>query len=166
MSEGSFEATVSGRRESANGIFITLQVNPADLTTDLAMLRVGSALMVGWSQVLDTAVHKIEPVPMSTGEMIALIDNKPKARTLFKDLKLSQQAGIRSGDATFAMHLMDEYPVTAAKYHEAADVVRELCSVKSRAELDTNDDAAEAWKVIEFGYQNWLTDKKYKDSYR
>lgn len=162
MADGHFECKVSGRRESASGIFITLQLQPDDHTPELAMLRVGSALMIGWSEVVDTTVHNIEATPERS--KAAVLEHKP--RRPFNELKLSARAGIRCGDEQFSLFLMDVFPETAAKYTDPADVVRQLCGVTSRAELDTNFNAATEWRHIEDKYQDWLVTKKYKDSAR
>lgn len=69
MSEGNFECKVHNRRESKDGVYITLSINPADLTPDLAMLRVGSALVIGWAEVVDTAIHHMELVLEGANEL-------------------------------------------------------------------------------------------------
>lgn len=63
MADGSFEARLSAKRESKRGIFITLEVQPDDLTEALSMLRVGSDLMIGWSEVINSEVEEIEIEP-------------------------------------------------------------------------------------------------------
>lgn len=174
MTDGHFECKVSGRRESANGIFLTLQVQPDDYSADLAMLRVGSALMVGWSEVVDSTVHPIGPIGSPSQKAAQADLNKAhgamvetlKPRTPFHELKLSQQCGIRCGDAQFAMFLVDEYPIASSGSSDPATVVRALCGVTSRADLDGSRRGREQWEKIESRYQQWLTDMRYKDSYR
>ena len=60
MAEGAFESRVSAKRETKSGIFITLEVQPSDYSEALSMLRVGSAVQIGWAEIVDTTVHKIE----------------------------------------------------------------------------------------------------------
>ena len=38
---------------------------------------------------------------------------------------------------------------------EAASIVRDLCGVGSRAELDTSQDAAMAWRKLKAEYEGW-----------
>lgn len=170
MADGHFEAKVSGRRESTSGIFLTLQIQPDDHTPELAMLRVGSALMIGWSEVVDTTVHKLD-TSMPVSEAIALIDNKlQKERRAFKDLSLSQQAGIRCADKQFQQFIVERYSGADAYTvceANAATLVREICLVKSRTDLDgANGTIGAKWFHLERDYQSWLTEKRYKDSYR
>lgn len=90
---------------------------------------------------------------------VARIDPKAKAeaardRRRFDDLTPTQQAGIRCGDDKFreflegkAFHARDE--------KEAADAVRNLCEVGSRADL-VREPYATYWRNTERDFQTWL----------
>ena len=90
-----------------------------------------------------------------------------KPRTPWSDMPPAQQAGIRCADpkfmafltarmaaedAFFKAHLVRP-PVETAD--AAADVVREVCRVQSRAELMTNEVAAVLWRTLDTEYQEW-----------
>ena len=147
MSEGSFEAKVSAKRETNAGIFLTLQIQPDDYKSELATLRVGSALMMGWAEVVDT---KVQPIVVETPK-----PEVPKERRKFDTLPLSQQAAIRCGDNDFKL-FMD-----ASTADDAAESVRERCGVKSRSEIVEGTPAGTEWIMLEDEYQSWLTTQRY-----
>jgi hypothetical protein len=163
MSDGHFEARISGKRESKAGIFITLEIQPDDYGPEIANLRVGASLVIGWAEVVNT---KVEPIVAVTNPDNWLPEKPLKPRQKFDELKPSAQAGIRCSDADYSVFLMDTFPEIAAKHHDAADVVRELCGVTSRSELNSNKDAAFVWNETEAKYQAWLLEQRYKDLIR
>ena len=168
-----FEAKLHGFRRTQDGVVISYVVHPSDLSADMALAALGTRYMVAFEQLGDDdkpigpVAKKLDRTGQSGNVGSPPTGAEPiKPRSSFNELKLSQQAGIRCGDAQFAIFLMDIYPATAAKYHDAANVVRDVCGVKSRAEFDTEQLAAINWRMVEAAYQQWLTDKRYKDSYR
>lgn len=172
MAEGAFESRVSAKRETKSGIFITLEVQPNDYSEDLSMLRVGSAVQIGWAEIVDTSVRRMAIVDSlshkadqkdRTDQARELVD---KVRKPFDSLPLVQQCGIRCSDPKFDMFLMDEYPAKAARHTETANLVRDLLGVESRSELKTDAFAQVSWTEIEKKYQRWLVTKRYEDSAR
>ena len=180
MSEGAFEAKVSAKRETSAGIFITLQVQPDDFTADLATLRVGSALQVGWAEIVDTSVQSYASDRVFSGtrqlsaDRVAKLkenhsaDELPKPKRAWADLSHAEQCGIVCEQREFWRYLLKALPVPWQRYPAempagavAADIVREHCGVKSRSELNTNPEAAEKWRKLESEYQSWLTDQRY-----
>lgn len=165
---GSFEAKKHGYRQTQDGVVVSFVLHPNDLDAAFAVAPLGTRYMIGFAEIgddekpINTTVHKIEATPERS--KAAVLKHKP--RRPFNELKLSARAGIRCGDEQYSLFLMDVFPETAAKYTDPADVVRQLCGITSRAELDTNFDAATEWQHIEDKYQGWLVTKKYKDSVR
>lgn len=170
MAEGSFEAKLTAKRETAAGIYLTIQVQPDDYRAELATLRVGSALVLGWAEVVDTAVVPIVAEPayraaqaQESERVGAAVDAIAKQRRPFDTLPLSQQAAIRCGDNDFKLFL------GASNAEDAANIVRAKCQIASRSELDDqrNKQAARyCWEAIEAGYQQWLTTQRYADMRR
>jgi hypothetical protein len=156
MAEGNFEAKVSAKRETSSGIFLTLQIQPDDYTADLATLRVGSALMIGWAEVVDTKVDPIDArfpngiPPQETPFLKAAKERKP-----FDSLPLSQQAAMRCQDNDFKLFL------AASNAEDAANAVRERCGVKSRSEIIEGTPAGTEWMFLEEEYQSWITTQRY-----
>jgi hypothetical protein len=161
--DGHFEGRLTSKRESKAGIFITIEVQPTDYIEALANLRVGASLVIGWAEVVNT---KVEPIEVVTNPDNWLPEKPLKPRQKFDELKPSAQAGIRCSDADYSTFLMDTFPDIAAEHHDAAGVVRELCGITSRAELNSNKDAAFVWNETEAKYQAWLVEQRYKDLIR
>lgn len=168
MSEGNFEAKLSARRETKDGIFLTLLINPADHDEALAMVRVGARLMIGWAEVIDTEVHKID-VPtdayVSSAAESGVKITTLKDRKRFEDLPLSQQAALRCQDAEFQSYLRSR---TDEQFTEggAAIYVRNFCGVDSRSELDSDRVAGASWRSLESQYQAHLTTLRHGESVR
>lgn len=151
MSEGYFEAKLSAKRETAAGIYLTFQVQPDDYGSDLATLRVGTALMVGFAEVVDS---KVEPIVIEPAPAPAKPD---KERKPFASLPLSQQAAIRCQDNDFKLFTGSSDADGAAEY------VRQYCSVSSRSEIKAGENSGKDWVLLETKYQQWRTDSRYAD---
>jgi hypothetical protein len=86
----------------------------------------------------------------------------PKVHRHWSELDLKTQAGIRCADKSFWRFLQPNYQETNAKgagemdAECAAMIVRTLCGVKSRAELDTDDAAGVRWVELNRAYETWL----------
>jgi hypothetical protein len=180
MSEGNFEAKLTAKRETAAGIYLTVQVQPDDYKADLATLRVGAVLMVGWAEVVNAQVEAIGLSPQAAGGHARAAALSPderssiaskaanarweekKDRRPFSSLPLSQQAAIRCNDNDFKLFLNVSNGV------EAVNKVREHCGIISRATLDDKSasSARFQWTELESKYQSWLTDARYAGSKR
>ncbi len=69
-----------------------------------------------------------------------------KPRKRWDDLTPPQQAGIRCADVEFQQWL------SAFDAQEAAEAVRRICGVKSRAEFATDEAAAERWRNLDHDF--------------
>jgi len=80
-----------------------------------------------------------------------------RAKKSWRDLKPSQQAGIRCDDIAFTPFLFEEH-----HHHfmesgaRPAECVRLICGVNSRADLDTNHKARVIWHQLSDQYEAWL----------
>lgn len=162
MSEGAFEAKLSAKRETSAGIYLTFQVEPADYTSDLATLRVGSSLMMGWSEVVNTKVEPIVVDPSDFGGVTDLMRGEKaiKERKPFPSLPLSQQAALRCQDNDFKLF------ICASNSEHAAEYVRKYCGVSSRSEIKAGENSGKDWVLLETKYQQWRTDHQYADAVR
>lgn len=88
----------------------------------------------------------------------ATIEHEPaaeKPRRKFAEMPRSQQAGIRCCEQAFWRFLNETYGRPAASSPEsAAQVVRLLCNVESRANLDGQ--GADAWDALEARFYLWM----------
>lgn len=90
----------------------------------------------------------------------------PAERRSWHSMSYAQRAGIRCGEATFWKFLKKDYePIWRARAvsgqnlthaEVAADVVRRVCGVTSRREIDTKPTAQENFNIIEQQYSLWL----------
>ncbi|OLP56790.1 hypothetical protein BJF92_12010 [Rhizobium rhizosphaerae] len=67
----------------------------------------------------------------------------------------AQLAGILCGQRIFQVFLAERHGVESADETRAANRVRSLCRVTSRAELNTNPAAAGAWRRLHDEFQLW-----------
>ena len=109
-------------------------------------------------------VHDVfgEPSPDgSTWVAIARLQSQPAAQQAEKpkkswdEMPRSAQAAMKCNDADFQRFLSAEYRRGIGDAIQAASVVRQVCSIKSRADLDHNEPAAHAWDRLYSNYQMW-----------
>lgn len=194
MSDGNFECKVERRSETNKGVFITLLVNPADLTPELQSVRVGAKLMIGWAEIVNTDVEPIETIPVAqleertkpitavpsgqgnrwdceaAGSSPAGVAKKP--RTPFHELRPSQQAGMLCKDTNFLafLALREEKAEPGGVYttQDAEQYVRGFCGIESRAQLDSefNFCARQSWVSLRDAFESWKLTQKYAETIR
>lgn len=169
-----FEAKKHAYRQTQDGIVVSFVVHPNDVSAVLAVSPLGTRYMVAFAEIGEDgnptgmASTGQKPETIRTGDALVADKTEPanKERKPFNTLRPSAQAGIRCGDDDFKWFLMDAFPVTAAKHKEVPNMVRAICAVTSRAELDSNEIAGMRWSIIEEKYQSWRTDRLYAASAR
>lgn len=82
------------------------------------------------------------------------------------ELSPSQQAGVLSNEHPFYLFIynhprtpkeLQAFADAAATMNEScARIIRSLCGVKSRSDLNTNNEAAMKWRVIVSDYRAWM----------
>jgi hypothetical protein len=86
---------------------------------------------------------------------------KPPAaakRMDWRDLQPAAQAGIRANDPAFYSFLNETDRILNKKItgaDEAAEIIRNICGVKSRSELGTNHKARVLWHQLDEHFQAW-----------
>lgn len=72
--------------------------------------------------------------------------------------KLAQRSALLCADPRFLRFIGETCPSIRQPRdaNEAADAVRMVCGVKSRAEFDTNDEAAQRWLTLKGKFDAWL----------
>lgn len=78
----------------------------------------------------------------------------------WRELQPAAQAGIRCDDPVFRKFLEEQDGCPASNADEAANIVRFLCGVESRAELGTNHKARVLWHQLDEHFLAW----KYVDA--
>lgn len=103
----------------------------------------------------------VDPVPVAIARLE--IQKPPserakpaKERRNFSDLPLPQQAALRCGDVEFRAFLREKFDSSVNDESDAAETVRLICEVESRAELGVIGSAAEhEWLALEAQFQQW-----------
>lgn len=77
----------------------------------------------------------------------------------WEELPPAQQAGIRCNEPSFRKFLTEmqgrgDGPVSET---EAAQVVRDVCCVRSRSEIRPHSPPAKLWNALESEYQTWMS---------
>lgn len=109
---------------------------------------------------------KIVNAPMGTRYQCVLVeisdDETPvehvaKERDKWRDLGAAKQAGMRCKEPTFWAFLREEYSEPVESDDSAAIVIRRLCGVLSRSDLNKpgNSHARLRWHGLDNSYQAW-----------
>jgi hypothetical protein len=80
---------------------------------------------------------------------------QPKGKLDWRELQPAAQAGIRCNEPRFWQFLWEEQGMSVSDSEEAADAVRRMCSIQSRAELSTNQKARVFWTQLDEAYRSW-----------
>ncbi len=82
-------------------------------------------------------------------------ESKPAGKRDWRDLKPSQQAGIRCEEPVFKAFLDECHTLAEWNGFTSAEAVRTICGVKSRSELNTNHIARVIWHQLDEQFQAW-----------
>ena len=143
----------------------------ADVVALFGTPQPGGEVWVGMARLKDNPNAAGEPDGKASGfEPEEGGSTPPPAatpRTPWSQMPPAQQAGIRCADPKFMAFLTARMAAEDAFFEAhvvrppvetadaAADVVREVCRVQSRAELMTNKVAAVLWRTLDTEYQEW-----------
>ena len=82
---------------------------------------------------------------------------EPKERRRFVELSLAAQAGLRCNEKAFWKFLTDEMNyVNIDSETEAAEAVRDICGVESRAAIRDGEPSGRRWDRLNADYVNWM----------
>ena len=111
-------------------------------------------------------------VPLSDDEKSApaVSENRPETPTgsrtpgrSWDELSYAQQAGIACADPEFWGFCTEVHDNFTQDADKAAAFVRWHCDVKSRADLDKDEGAAERWRVLHGEFRRWKADRTGQD---
>jgi hypothetical protein len=143
------DAKLNAFRRSSSGFFVTLEIAPDCDWEELARAPLGQAFGVAMV-AYDVETGKASPGANSpshshTGQQRG---EAGKPRKHFHEMSRAQQAGILCSDANFQFWLSThpQLPVPAPK--DAAEAVRVICGVHSRADLSEDRVAGKKWDQL------------------
>ena len=163
-----FEAKKTGFGQAQDGWSLTLRIQDADVPGSVRDARKGTRYMVALVEVGDDEL----PVAGSSngktpdfGSGNEGSTSSPAAKRRFNDMSRGQQAGVLYNDGRF-QDWLDEHHGNAwspiwepdggpywTRSAVAAEIVREVCGVQSRARLDNETGPAEAWERLVAEYR-------------
>ena len=79
-----------------------------------------------------------------------------KAKRAWHELTPAEQAGMRCQEEAFQRFLREAGHQCAVDSDGAARVVRHMCDVVSRSDLNANDAAFEEWRDLDSKYKAWM----------
>ena len=133
-----FEAKKHELRQLQDGHWkITLTIHPNDMPDEMMKAAMGTRYMIAAVEIGDDEAPVV------------------KESRKWEDLKPSQQAGIRCNEQAFSRFLMESYGPREFIDEDPALFVRDYCSIESRSELDSDEDARAAWSLLEHNFQVW-----------
>jgi hypothetical protein len=107
------------------------------------------------SPVQQPAKERAKPTSDVSPATPRRLDKPAGAKRDWNDLQPAQQAGIRSGDSNFIEFLQKEYTQEWLEHGDAADCIRSICGVHSRAELGTDSRKRVLWNQLDKHFQAW-----------
>ena len=106
--------------------------------------------------------QRVTTAPMGTRYQAVLVevndDETPKenkGKLDWREVQPAAQAGIRCAEPRFRDYLAVEHGINTKTAQEAAEAVRNLCGVNSRALLGVNHKARTLWHQLDSGYRDW-----------
>lgn len=140
-----FQATIHGFRTvpSRGVVSITIEA-PIEHHAEIARIAVHGA----W-----VAVARLEEPKQETARA------EPKDKKNWRDMPPAQQAAIRCNEPIFWAYLKDQHSdvitLNPIGPDECAEVVRDMCGVQSRKELNDNHKARTIWFNLDQGFLAW-----------
>lgn len=99
------------------------------------------------------AIARLDPKAAEKANAAPKETAPPKA---WRELKMAQRAGILCGTPAFHKYLTEDRGYSVESDEDAAEAVREICGVLSRAELDVQPTAAERFNHLDNQYRAWF----------
>ena len=118
---------------------ITFTVQAADMDQRLTSAAMGTRFQAALVEINDNEM----PV------------EQPKGKLDWREVQPAAQAGIRCAEPRFRDYLAVEHGINTKTAQEAAEAVRNLCGVNSRALLGVNHKARTLWRQLDSGYRDW-----------
>jgi len=131
-----FEAVKVSMSQDKNGIILRLNVHPNDCPPELHTDWVGTRYMVGMVRLND--------------------QDEPETREEQRRVeRLIASAGLICRNDEFWKYLR-ELGYEATSETEAAEVIRDICSIRSRSEFRDNIVARDKFEQLREGFREWI----------
>lgn len=151
------EAKKHAYRQTQDGVVVSFVLHPQEVPEGLATAPLGSRYMIALVEIGDDELPKV-----------VQLNPPPASKRTWEELKASQQAGIYCNEPAFQKFLNEGIRTSADRMgggrawskpvtntDEAAEAVRFLCVVNSRADLDKTSSTGDRWNEIVSMYRGW-----------
>lgn len=129
-----FEGLKVALKQDANGYMLTVKIHPDEIPEALLRDFVGARYQI---------------------VMVRLDEHDQPMKRPQRNQALSNKAAILCKDPDFQKFLVESGLAWDVSEKAAASFIKETCVISSRAELDTNNEAAETFKQIAKEFDEW-----------
>lgn len=171
------EAKKHAYRQTQDGVVVSFVLHPHEVPDGLATASLGTRYMLALVEIGDNEEPKAsqqqgrptgstradyQPGPTTGKETEASASRTSQS---WHEMKLSQQAGVLCNDPVFQKFLHEGVRLDHGKRawsrpvsntDDAAEAVRYLCAVNSRADLDKGNVSGDRWREIVSLYRAWV----------
>jgi hypothetical protein len=152
------EAKKHAYRQTQDGVVVSFVLHPQDIPDGLALAPLGTRYMLALVEVSDDEQPKEsakKPRPQSADN--TLTAGGAHHNKSWHEMAPAQQAGLLCNEPSFGTFLREKVDQSGIVGPDrAAEIVRDLCEVKSRSELSTNNEASMKWRGIVSDYRAWM----------
>jgi hypothetical protein len=158
----SFECKKDALQQRQSGDWkISFTVQGVDMDERITRAAMGTRFVAVLVEINDQELpvppvaKEIKPISPVTPRPVTPDKPLVEAKRTWEQFQPSQQAGIRSHDVRFAQFLEEEYVVFWDKFPDAAQCIRAICDVNSRAQLGTDHSKRVLWNHLDKHFQAW-----------
>jgi len=84
------------------------------------------------------------------------VPDRVKTKTAFRDMRLSNQAGILCAEVPFQRFLAENFKRNISSAEDAAGYVRWYCGVASRSDIRPRTPSGDRWSKLVDEYRTWM----------
>jgi hypothetical protein len=155
----SLEAKKDALAQRQNGDWkVSFTVQGTDMDPRLTQAPMGTRYAVALVEIGDDELPVQQKENRAKPDPASPQDSRPdRAKRMdWRDMQPAAQAALRCDQPAFQAFLREVHRyVSVTDIEGAADAIRHLCGVKSRAELGTNHKARVMWKQLDDQFQAW-----------
>lgn len=111
----------------------------------------------GWPTMVnpvEVGIARLSPSKAASGHSVDVVEPPAKLRRTFSELPMSQQSALRCDDLQFR-NFLRVHNFIAGNSDEAAEAVRNLIGVASRADILPETPAGRGWVELERKFAEW-----------
>lgn len=166
------EAKKHAYRQTQDGVVVSFVIHPQDVPDGIALSALGTRYMLALAEIGDDEKSKSSPTkakkPVDEGDS-EIREPAFASKKNWHEMKMSQQAGVLCNDKVFHAFLNEGVRLKTDRIgvgrawsrpvegvDDAAEAVRYLCLVNSRADLDKGNAAGDRWREIVSLYRAWV----------